>query len=107
VFSTESKIVHDQTLRSLQESKLLKSPKIHAFNRRKKLAFSRLGVINEVQSSIPSHMKHFSTLDVKMDGLLRVKGHTIVFTGQQKSSNSNEKPEEEQIASSNHITILE
>ena len=40
---------------------------------RESSAFRGLGVINEVQSSIPSRMKHFSTLDVKMDGSLRVK----------------------------------
>jgi len=58
-------------------------------------AFSRLGVINEVQSSVPSCIKRFSTLDVKMDGSLRVKRRTVVLTGQQKSSSSNEKLEEE------------
>jgi len=52
-------------------------------------------------------MKRFSTLDVKMDGSLRVKRHTTVVIGEQKSSNSNEKSEEEQVASSNHITIRE
>jgi len=52
-------------------------------------------------------MKRFSTLDVKMDGSLRVKRRTVVLTGQQKSSNSNEKSKEEQVASSNHITIRE
>ena len=52
-------------------------------------------------------MKRFSTLDVKMDGSLRVKRRTVVLTGQQKSSNSDEKSKEEQVASSNHITIRE
>jgi len=52
-------------------------------------------------------MKHFSTLDVKMEGSLRVKRRTVVLTGQQKSSSSNEKLDEEQVASSNHITIHE
>jgi len=52
-------------------------------------------------------MKHFSTLDVKMDGSLRAKRHTVVLTGQQKSPSSNEKLEEEQVTSSNHITVHE
>jgi len=52
-------------------------------------------------------MKRLSTLDVKMDGSLRVKRRTMVLTGQPKSSKSNEKPEEEQVASSNHIIICE
>ena len=52
-------------------------------------------------------MKRFSTLDVKMDGSLRVKRSIVVLTGQQKSFNSKEKSEEEQVASSNHITIHE
>ena len=42
-----------------------------------------------------------------MDGSLRVKRHTVVLTSQQKSSNSNEKLEEKQVTSSNHITICE
>jgi len=36
-----------------------------------------------------------------------VKRHTVVLTGEQKSSNSNEKSEEEQVASPNHIKIRE
>jgi len=50
-------------------------------------------------------MKRFSTLDVKMDGSLRMKRRTMVLIGQQKRSISNEKSKEEQVASSNHITI--
>jgi len=52
-------------------------------------------------------MKHLSTLDIKKDGSLRVNRRTVVLIGQQKSSDSNEKSEEEQVASSNHITIHE
>jgi len=52
-------------------------------------------------------MKRFSTLDVKMDGSLRVKRLTVILTSQPKSSSSNEKSEEEQVTSSNHITIRE
>ena len=50
-------------------------------------------------------MKRFSSLDV--NGSLRVKRCTVVLTGQQKSSNSNEKSIEEQVASSNHTKIRE
>jgi len=77
------------------------------FLQEKSLAFSRLGVINEVQSSIPSRMKRFSTLGVKMDGSLRVKRRTVLLTCQQRSSNSNENSEEEQVVSSNYITTRE
>jgi len=73
----------------------------------KSSTFSHLGLINEVQSSIPSRMKRFSSLDAKTDGSLRVKRHTVVFTGQQKNSGSNEAAEEEEVISSNHITIHE
>ena len=73
----------------------------------KSYAFSRFGVINEVQSSIPSCMKRFSSLDVKTDGSLRVKRRTVVFTGQQKNSNSIEETEKDKAVSSNHITIHE
>jgi len=52
-------------------------------------------------------MKRFSSLDVKTDGSLRVKRRTVVFTGQQKNSGSNEEAEEEEVISSNHITIHE
>jgi len=45
----------------------------------KDLVFNQLSDGNEVQSSIPSCMKQFSTLNVKRDGLLRVKRHTMVF----------------------------
>ena len=43
--------------------------------------FGRLGKINEVQSVFPSRMKRLSTLDVSIDGLLRVKRRIVVFTG--------------------------
>jgi len=73
----------------------------------KSSAFSRLGVINEVQSSISSRMKRFSSLDIKIDSSLRVKMRTVVFTGQRKNYRSNEEAEEEEVVSSNHITIHE
>ena len=65
--------------------------------------FSRLGDGNEVQSSIPSRMNRFSTPDVKIDGSLRVKRHTMIFTGQQSTSDSNKKGEQDEVASSHHI----
>ena len=43
--------------------------------------FGHLGKINEVQSIAPSRMKHLSTLDISIDGLLGVKRCTVVFTG--------------------------
>ena len=69
--------------------------------------FSHLGVINEVQSSIPSRMEHFFSLDVKIDSSLRLKRHTVVFTGQQKNSNSNKEAEKEEVVSFNHVTMHE
>jgi len=73
----------------------------------KSFVFSRLGMINEVQSLIPSRMKCFSSLDVKTDGSLRVKRRTVVFMGQRKNSGPNEEAEEEKVISSNHITTHE
>jgi len=52
-------------------------------------------------------MKPFSSLDVKIDNSLRVKRRTVVFTSQEKRSNSNDKAEKEEVVSSNHITIHE
>jgi len=66
-----------------------------------------LGVTNEVQSSIPSHMKHFLSLDAQIDSSLRVKRCTLVFIGQQKNSNSNKEMKEEELVSSNDIIIHE
>jgi len=73
----------------------------------KSSAFSRLGVINEVKSSIPSRMKCFSNLDVKTDDSLRVKRRTVIFMGQQNNSNSSNKAEEEEVIPYNHITAYE
>ena len=73
----------------------------------KSYAFSRIGVINQVQNSIPSGIRYLSTLDVQTNGSLRLKRHIKVFTCQQKSFNSNEEMEKEQVASNNHITIRE
>ena len=72
----------------------------------KSSAFSGLGVINEVHSSIPSQMKGFSSLDVKTDGSLRVKRRTVIFMGQQNNSNSSNEAEEEEVVHSNHITAM-
>ena len=42
--------------------------------------FNQLNETNEVQSFVPSHMKCVSTLDVKIDGYLKVKRRTLVIT---------------------------
>ena len=52
-------------------------------------------------------MKHFSSLDVKTNGSLRIKRHTVVFTSQPKNFGSNEEVEKEEVVSSNHFTIHE
>ena len=61
-------------------------------------------MINEIQSSIPFCIRGFSSLDAKTDRPLRVKRHTVIFTGQQNYSNSNEEMDEQEAVSSNHIT---
>jgi len=53
--------------------------------------FSRLGKTNEVQSSIPSRMKCVSTLDVKVDDSLKVKGCVLILTGHGAKANSKER----------------
>jgi len=50
------------------------------------LVFSHLGKINKVQSSIPSHIKRVSTLDAKMDDLLKAKRRTLVLTGHEANT---------------------
>jgi len=67
--------------------------------------FNRLDDGNEVQSSIPLHMKRFSTLDVKTDGSLRVKRHTMVFTSQPSNFEIDKEDEQEEVTSSNHIAV--
>jgi len=52
-------------------------------------------------------MKRFSNLNVKTDDSLRVKRHEVVFTGQQKNSNSSKETAKEEVVSSNHITFHE
>ena len=66
-------------------SKTIEKPSDSCLQQEKSSAFRHLGVINEVKSSIPSRIKQLSTLDVKMDGSLRVKRRIVVLTGQQKS----------------------
>jgi len=69
--------------------------------------FGRLGKKNEVQSAIPARMKCLSTLDVSIDGSLRVKRRTMVFTGHKAHPSPSEKVIERELASSNHITMQE
>jgi len=69
--------------------------------------FSRLGEENDVQSSIPSHMKYIYTLDVKIDGSMKVKRCTLVITNCETSLNSKGKVEEGKQASSDHIIVQE
>jgi len=65
----------------------------------------RLGETNEVQSSIPSHIKCFSTLDVKAYGSLRVKRCTMVLTSHRSNPTPNMEVMQEEQASSNHIIV--
>jgi len=49
--------------------------------------FSLLGEVNEVQSSIPSHMKYISTLDIMTNGSLKFKRCTLVIINCEATSN--------------------
>ena len=62
---------------------------------------------NVVQCFIPSRVKRVSTLDVKTNGSLKVKRHTLVITSYEVSSNSKGKVEDEEQISSNHVTFQE
>jgi len=64
--------------------------------------FNCLGEVNEVQSSVPSHMKRISTLDVKTDGSLKVKRRTLLT-----SSTSKEKIQRDGQASFHPVTVRE
>ena len=55
----------------------------------------------EIRSLVPSRMKRHSTLEVSTNGQLKVKQHTIIFTGQADSD------EEEIVRSAYHVTIEE
>jgi len=52
-------------------------------------------------------MKHISTLDVKTDGSIKVKKHTLVITSYETNSNTKGKIKDEEQACSHHITIWE
>ena len=68
--------------------------------------FNRMGETNEVKSFVPSHMKRVFTLDVKIDGSLKVKRLTLVITNCRARSNSKDKVKDEEQVSSNHIIVL-
>ena len=67
--------------------------------------FSRLGEVIKVQSFVPSRMKHISTLDVMIDGSLKVKRCTLVITNYEASSNSKEKIKWDGQASFHPVTV--
>jgi len=52
-------------------------------------------------------MKRVSTLDVKIDGSLKVKRRTLVITNCDTSSNSKDEIKDKDHVSSNYITIRE
>ena len=52
-------------------------------------------------------MKRVLTLDVKIDGFLKVKRRTLVITSCDASSNSKDGIKDKDQVSSNHITIQE
>ena len=63
--------------------------------------FNSLGEANKVQSFIPSRKKQVSTLDVKINGSLKVKRRTLVITSCDASSNSKDEIKDEDQVSSN------
>ena len=69
--------------------------------------FGRLGQINEVQSVVPCRMKRLSILNVNMDGSLKVKRHTVVFTSHKAHPSLSKEVKEKEQASSSHITVRE
>ena len=52
-------------------------------------------------------MKRFSTLDIKTEGLLRVKRRIVIFTGQQSNPDSNKREGQDEVASSYHTMVRE
>ena len=54
---------------------------------------------NEIQSSIPSHMKRKSIWEVNIREVLIVKRHTMVIT--------NQEIEDDVVTSMDHVTIVE
>ena len=52
-------------------------------------------------------MKQFSTLSVKTNAALKVKRHTVVFTGQQGNFDTSKGYEQEEVTFSKHITAQE
>jgi len=69
--------------------------------------FSRLGEMKEVQSSVPLRIKRISSLDVKIDGSLKVKIRSLVITNYETRSNSKGKIKGEEQASSYPVTVRE
>ena len=65
---------------------------------------SYLGEVNEVQSSFLSLVKHISSLNIMIDGSLKVKRRTLIITSCEASSK--EKIEDGQ-ASFYYITVRE
>jgi len=57
--------------------------------------FNSLSEINEARSFIPSHMKHVLTLDVTIDGFVKVNRRTLVITSCNASSNSKDEIKDE------------
>ena len=67
--------------------------------------FSHLGEVNQVQNTVPSHMKCIFASGIKADSSLKVKRRTLVITSCETSSNSKEKINENGQASSHPIIV--
>jgi len=65
-----------------------------------------LGETNEFPSPISSYIKCIFTLDVKIDGTLKVKRYNLVIIiSHEASPNSKERAQEKEQVSFNHVTI--
>ncbi|KAM2947691.1 hypothetical protein FF1_034799 [Malus domestica] len=61
----------------------------------------------DIQSSILSRMKHQETLEVDIEGQLKVKRRTIIHTGQSSRQQAQSDGTEEEVQDIFHITIQE
>lgn len=61
----------------------------------------------EIRSLIPPSMKRNSTLDMSLDGQLKVKQRTIIHSGQSVNQHTEEYAEEEIVQNVYHIVVEE
>ncbi|XP_028068873.1 uncharacterized protein LOC114271452 [Camellia sinensis] len=62
---------------------------------------------DETRSLILSRMKHMTSLEVSVEGPLKVKRHTIILTGEVKTQAESKREEEIEHVGSHHVTVEE